>query len=250
MGMRPMRASRVFIAALAVLFAALLLVSGCQPETMRIGSMAFNLVPFTSSTVYVSESGVLTPYIVLTNNYNRSGKTLLLRKYVMDELRYYNENFQGNSYYANSQIGEWLSGEYLSGLEGIEAAEVPIKISRKDALNHCGLEVETIHRKAFILSWLEVGGPEGVTIATDGEWLLYFMVHPARATAEKGTDSSYMLRSAVTCYNTMYSVAGGNGQFGGVGLNLRSGVRPAFCIESSTKVEFVEHAELGRVPVL
>lgn len=235
---------------LSLLLAIPLVFGGCLPSRSRVSDYAFDGNPFADCTVFVEEAGALVPYLVLTADYNGSGKTLLLREHVMDEPRTYNPNQQGNSYYGGSEIDEWLSGEYLSLLSGVDAAEVPIEISTRDSLNRCGLDVETIHRKAFLLSWLEVGGPEGVTIAPDGKELAYFVWNRAIATRSDGTGEPYALRSAVTCYNTMYSVAKADGKFGGAGLEYKLMVRPAFYVESDAKVELVRDGELGAVPVL
>lgn len=235
---------------LALLLAVPLVFGGCSPNRSRVSEYSFEGNPRADYTVFVGEAGELVPYLVLTSDYNGSGKTLLLRAHVMDEPRAYNPNVQGNSYYSGSDIDEWLSGEYLSLVSGVDIAEVPIKISTKDSLNRCGLEVETIQRGAFLLSWLEVGGPEGITIAPDGSELAYFARNGAIATRSDGVEEPYALRSAVTCYNTMYSVVKSDGKFGGAGLEYKPMIRPAFCVESDSEVKIVEDRDLGKVPVL
>ena len=239
-----------YFTVLVMVAASFLTFGGCSLDRTLVSEYSFDGNPLADCTVYVEEAGELVPYLVLTADYNGSGKTLLLRKHVMDEPRTYNPNVQGNSYYAGSEIDEWLSGAYLLLVGNVDAVEVPIEISTKDSLNHCGLDIETIHRKAFLLSWLEVGGPEGVTIAPDGRELAYFVWNKALGTRADGTEEPYALRSPITCANTAYSVVGSNGKFGGAGLEYKLMVRPAFCVESDAEVARAEAGERGRGPVL
>lgn len=211
-------------------------------EVTAIGQLAYDENPGLGYTVYVNEAGKPVPYLVLTNNYNDSGNTLLLREYIMEEPRRYNSMYRGAAYYAESEIDAWLESEYLDSLSGILLVESLINISSKEALGHCGGETEDIARRAFLLSWGEVGASKSRTIPDSGNALAYFDDDPTRLRSGITDErpSAWDLRSVDTCNDSRNCGVSASGKIGGGGVNYTNGIRPAFCLDSSTSVELVE----------
>lgn len=123
--------------------------------------------------VYVREGDDYTPFIVMTAGYD--GKALLLRKDVLPKERRMND---GTSYYAGSDIDEWLNGQYLTMLEDAENSpqiqDTEILITADEAIGYSGNETESIVRKVFLLSNAELGFDTSVNVGTEGEPLDYF----------------------------------------------------------------------------
>ena len=59
-------------------------------------------------TVYLKEKGGYEPYLVLSKNYSGYGNVLLLRKYLLDEERIFNEAEGYGAYYEDSRIDSYL----------------------------------------------------------------------------------------------------------------------------------------------
>ena len=94
--------------------------------------------------VYVKENGKYVPFLVLQSNY-QDGKTLLLRKECLPEVRRFNDY---SSYYEDSEIDQFLSNEYITYLDEIrdKVESVDITIAAKEALNIAGTETKLINR--------------------------------------------------------------------------------------------------------
>ena len=67
-------------------------------------------------TVYLKEKGGYEPYLVLSKNYNGYGNVLLLRKYLLDEERIFNEEKRWGAYYEDSKIDSYLNTEFKQTL--------------------------------------------------------------------------------------------------------------------------------------
>lgn len=223
------------------------------PEDVEeLGQLAYDENPGLGYTVYVDEAGEPVPYLVLTNDYNGGGGTLLLRKYIMDETRRYNSMYRGAAYYAESEIDAWLESEFLAMLAGIDPVESVINISSKEALGPCGDETEDISRRAFLLSWGEVGASKSRTIPDSGTVLAYFDDDPKRLRScmAGARPSAWGLRSVDTCNDSRSCGVAPNGKSGGGGVDYANGVRPAFCLDPSTGVELTENRRSEEVFVI
>jgi len=213
-----------------------------------MGQLAYDENPKLGYTVYIEESGTLTPYLVLTNDYNDSGNTLLLRTYIMDEMHRYNSMFRGAAYYNGCELDVWLNDEFLDTIGGVDIVDSTINISAKEALGHCGDETEDITRKAFLLSWGEVGARANSTIPDSGERLDYFSDPKRRiACLANGNLCAWDLRSVATCNDSRNAGVSMTGSVGGGGVDHENGTRPAFCVDSGTEVVLLEDAELGEI---
>lgn len=198
-------------------------------------------------TVFLEENGELTPYLVLTDQYNDRTVCLLVRKYVMDDSHIYNENASFSGYYADSDIDQFLNGEFWMTLpESLQEILSPsqITITKKSSLGCCGKETETITRNIFLLSAVEVGGTSSPTVVREGKSLAYFSSNEQRiAQTSDGVPVSWWLRTPNTWYDNVVCGVSTNGAIGigGVGgageeNSYKSGVRPAFCLDAETKI--------------
>lgn len=228
-----------------------------------VSQLAYDKNEALGYTVYIEESGKLVPYLVLTDNYNESGNTLLLREEIMEERRCYNTRkypmIHPFPYYNGSDIDNWLSNEYLETLSGVEPVASPIEISSVTAFNHSAEDVEVIERKAFLLSEGEVGGPGGAASPLCGRPLAYFyfpgydsmLAAMERRTAIRGHGPySWLIRTAsISGIDTAYFIAF-DGRFHLCEIDRPIGIRPALSVASSTPVELCELPEYGEVFVL
>lgn len=208
-----------------------------------VGNLAYNRTSI-EHTVFIEEDGVYVPYLVLSDDYNRNS-TLLLRMYLLDKPRRFNENGSFAAYYAESEIDEFLNSEFRETLtDSIRDLIVPseITITAKYSLGVTGKETETITREVFLLSSVEVDSPSSRTVPREGESLKYFRPMSRRiARTSDGEVSSWWLRTPNTWYDNVVcgvdiNGAVGIGGIGGFGEDYLNGVRPAFCIPSNTKI--------------
>lgn len=100
--------------------------------------------------VYVKENGKYVPFLVLESDY-KNGKTLLLRKECLPDLRRFNDY---SSYYENSEIDVYLNDVYLSCLGDVcdYVEPIGIDIAAEEALGVSGRQCTKISRRVFLLS--------------------------------------------------------------------------------------------------
>lgn len=187
-------------------------------------------------TVYLLENKVPTPYLVLTNDYN--GNTLLMRKYVLSELKPFNDY---SSYYRNSSIDKFLNNEFINVFSDEikdKIVDTTIKITAKQALNMHGEQLELMSTKIFLLSFEELGyGAKSTIIAADeGHTLSFFSDDVERRIAynEKNEISAWWVRTPDTGYLSAPFVVSHTGAIGSVNSYNENGVRPVFCIKNDT----------------
>lgn len=231
-----------------------------KEDVTVISELAYDVNDKLGCTVYLKESGVMTPYLVLTNNYNESGNTLLLRKDIMDTLRCFNETrspmISPWPYYSGSDIDNFLEKEYVEIISGVEIIPSTILIPAATAfVTPSWKDTETIERKAFLLSHAEAGAPARYLPPQCGVPLQYFSA-PAfegleRRIAYSGqTKSSWMLRTSKTADIYAASGVAYDGTFGIHLVQHPTGIRPAFCISSDTQVKLKNLEEYGTVFVV
>ena len=197
-------------------------------------------------TLLIKENESFAPYWVLADQYNGSSDCLLVRKYVLDEAHAFNKNTNFSSYYANSEIDQYLNGEFRMMLpESLQEIISPseIAITCKYSLGCCGKETETITRDIFLLSVVEAGGLSSTTVLREGTELAFFQDTANRiALMADGTASSWWLRTPNTWYDNVTCGVDKNGAIGiggtgGIeGESYKSGVRPAFCLNRETEI--------------
>ncbi len=260
-----------YIKIVIVLLICVLMIGGCGQMEEKIPStlndIAHNVNKSLGYTVYIVENGEYVPYLVLTNNYN--GNCLLLREHLLDEMRAYNypdlhgSNFVA-SYYENSEMDKFLSGEFVETLSSVKdnIVDSEIVIADKDSIGSTGTKSKTIKRKVFLLSRSEITGKKINIAVTEGVGLKCFRLRSitfsdsARnanyeairlriAKTASGEARLWWLRTADTwCYNIVYGVTADGGvsgtNVGGTEVAAfgyyYNGVRPAFCLPQDTAI--------------
>ena len=239
----------------------LMILAGCErvplmgiEEVTVIADLAYEANPHLEFTVFISENGEYVPYLVLTDNYNSN--TLLLRRYLLDELRYYYPNPTGTgggaAYYGDSPLGHFLNDEFFyvfSDSLQYMIINSDIEITARHSLRALAdNELEIISRRVFLLSRYETGGRFGRfhNYMQEGVRLDFFSTRNRQIAHRGDIARSWWLRTPHT--------AGRSGE-AGIICNLgthgrasvytivgvtRLGVRPAFCLPNDTPVSLGE----------
>ena len=230
--------------------AMMLLASGCgKSEKMILKNLAYD-EGAKEARVYIKENEVFVPYLVITSDYSGDENVLLLREYVLPELRQYEEHGEFwaqdeyGSYYENSSIDEFLNTDFLSSLsnevkENIVDSE--IEVTDKESYTEWNYKTHEINRKIFLLSAVELGieGVDGLTTAKEGMPLDYF--YEAEyvtkvAAMEQGTSCPYWTRTP-QLWEKCTVVMVGVEAVGSSTADICAGVRPVFCLSGQTKVK-------------
>lgn len=211
-----------------------------------IAILAWDYDKTSGSTVYIKENETYIPYIVLTNNYDKN--TLLLRKYLLDEMQIYNENVSFGAYYPESYIDNYLNTTFFDTLSEETKNIISltnIETAKKDILGVVGdsNETKTIQRKIFLLSAIEIGHPSTRTTPKEGKKLKYFSNSELRKASNKeGEESAWWTRTPNTWHDNVVYGVNTEGSIGIGGINYESGVRPAFTVPNNTKIKQMEEA--------
>lgn len=203
-------------------------------QIITIGSLAYTNHP-SEYTVFLLERNQYIPYLVLTDNYNSNGKTLLLRKDVLPQPLRINDYY---SYYNKSEIDFYLNSDYLSLLSNnqFDIISTSLKISTKSSIGSCGKETETIERKVFLLSCTELGLDDLINCGNEGEPLSFFSEN-SRVALNGKKFYSWWLRSPNTYFDSASYVIGSNNKVGTANSSDENGIRPAFCVDSYLKIQ-------------
>ncbi|MDQ2085345.1 DUF6273 domain-containing protein [Herbivorax sp. ANBcel31] len=210
----------------------------------KIGS-GNNKIEENDYTVYIEENDEFVPYLVLTSDYN--GNTMLLRKYVLEEERPYNEDSQ-KVFYENSLVDKFLNDEYIKTLsdfiqDNIVNTKVLVTRTFINNIGNVDVEAYPIERKIFLISYTELG-LERISVAKEGKSLEYFEHKKSySAYAYEGREeriwylrTPYLSSSGDAVWVVgIDGTLGGKGilEFGGEGGLAKSSVRPAFCVNNS-----------------
>ncbi len=229
------------------------------PSTLK--QLAYDVNKEHGYTIYLKENNEYVPYIVLTDDYNGSGNTLLLRKYPLSEERVFDDSGRNiPSYYNNSDIDIFLNNDFYESLsEEVQDKIIysDISITNESSIGVTGEETETISRKVFLLAYSEVIEPRSSsTLNNEGELLKYFedgsgieQEERRIAYTENGESSSWWLRTPDTWYSNISSGVGENGGIGAMPHKMTgsyenptgmvtSGVRPAFCMPNDVSIVY------------
>ena len=239
---RKILTSKAFIITLlftVVAFISLITYKGVGVKD-TISSIAYNKFKNKDDyTVYVKEDGKYIPFLVIDNGYV-SGSTLLLRESVLDEFRRMNDY---SSYYKDSEIDRFLNGEYYNTLKEIHhlIKNTPIEIYSKEAIGFSGDETEYINRHIFLLSNKELA----FEYENEGKELDYFYKPENRISYYNGKPMSWLLRTPLGSYFSVVCGITDEGALSGCNSFNEYGIRPAFCVDSSTKIKKKEGIVYG-----
>ena len=240
--MRTWRAALFFL-----LLAIMLTISNCGKEdNLTIEKIAYDNSK-DNSIVYINENGAYVPYLVLTSDYN--GNTLLLRKYVLSELKPYKEHgefwasYEYGSYYEESSIDEFLNTEFWESLSERTKeliVDSTIEVTDMESYDEWNYKTHEISRKVFLLSSVELGieGLDGYTTTKEGTPLEYFKnqdYNVKMACFEDGVVCPYWTRTP-ELWETCTVVMIGKDVVGSCTADISAGVRPAFCVSGKTVI--------------
>ena len=207
-----------------------------------IGDIAYDENSKWGYRIYFEEDNELTPFIVLTSNYN--GNCLVLREFLLEDLQPYNSPGEYGAYYNDSKIDNFLNQEYYSRLsESVKNLIVTskIEITPKKSIDTHTKDTEKIKRNIFLLSANEIGDSVG-SIAKEGNTLSYFKKIQNRVATYKDLEADpWWLRTPAISNNNTVIIIGDDGSIGIGSINTIDGiseiaVRPAFCIPSDTQI--------------
>lgn len=143
--------------------------------------------------VKIKEGGTLTNFIVLKRGYpvDNNGRTLLLREAIYDTRQW---NSSGDSLYSSSTIDSWVNGTYINLIDDyIKGYIEEVAIS---SYRNSSSATKTVNRRAFLLSYTELGYPGGSYSTVEGEALAYFNSNARRVGYLNGIATRWWLRSS------------------------------------------------------
>jgi hypothetical protein len=263
-----MKIKKVQCMLLFFIIANIILVMGCESvekdsENVTISDIAYdnqvssgifskigsgnNKIEENDYTVYIEENDEFVPYLVLTSDYN--GNTMLLRKYVLEEERPYNEDSQ-EVFYENSLVDKFLNDEYIKTLsdyvqDNIVNTQVLVTRTFINDIGNLNVEAYPIERKVFLLSYTELG-LERPLVAKEGKSLEYFEDKKSYSAYayEGGEERIWYLRTPYLGQSLEGAwVIGIDGTLSGKGILeigeglAKSSVRPALCVDNSLLIK-------------
>lgn len=205
--------------------------SGKQLQAVTVSDLAYDANKIQDQTIYIKENQTYIPYLVLTKDYN--GNTLVLRKEILDQK--YPFSNEDDDYYAESYVDSYLNSDYYKCFSEnmkkiIQNSEIEIAAEYPNDET-----IETIERKIFLLSCTEVNIDMGITIR-EGVKLKYFEKSKNLLCKTGESYVGWKLRSNYLPERGMSWNISAEGVAGGESVQRLNGIRPAFCISSSTKV--------------
>ena len=191
-----------------------------------------------SGTVFVLENDIYQPYLIVDYD---SGNYCLLRKNLLEQQMVFNDAERYTSYYANSMIDQYLNGPFLESLgaavrDGI--VESQITIVADNSIGICGNETETILRRVFLPSRMEITGYSTKMSPPEGRQFPYLKEEQRLTSNLDGTHCIWWLRSPNTWYDNALFIITQDGSTNyvsttGISGDTVLGVRPAFWVSAS-----------------
>lgn len=175
------------------------------------------------------ENGVLVPYIKIHENYQNSGRNLVVRK-----SSYTNATLQNDAdnYYADCKTDVFLNYDFINVLDAVTQASIAAVGIPVRALSG----VATIQRKIFLLSRTEYNFSGGTT---EGSINYYFTSPDRRIATFDGLPFEHWTRSIATLGSEANYVT----NTGAIGIGhpsiFRAGIRPAFTLPTDFEVAMV-----------
>lgn len=215
-----------------------------------IGSLAFNFT-HTKSTVHIKENGQYVPYLVLHNDYDNTGNSLLLREhliggtdgYVTDynglitqQKIYIGQMEMGSFDYEKTLVDEYLCGEFPQRIDANLLAKICNTSLNLSIYNDGDYVSKDLERKFFLPSYVELCGSEVFDNKTTNRTKLEYFDSDERRKAvnEAGVAVSYWTR---TKCGEFAAIGPGGGFLMNMGNSVKFGIRPALTIPSNTPVK-------------
>lgn len=217
-------------------FVLLGLCSCSVPSNPVIKNIAYNKINSDNKsdyTIYLRENNSYVPFLVIDNDYY--GNTLLLRKDVLEQPRRISEY---TSYYENSEIDAFLNSDYLNYFDENTRSKIldsVLEITNNDSIGCSGTKSTVILRKSFLLSFTEINC-SGPNSAPEGKNLKFFKNPDNRIANCNGAKTTWWLRTPNTYYVSCTYSVGCDKDIGIGNSSDANGVRPAFCVDGSTKI--------------
>lgn len=186
-------------------------------QRVTIGSLAIGTV------FSLYENGIMTPFIKLTDNYESSGRVLVVRGNCITENVLVNPS---ETNYENSRVDLWLNNEYISTLDTATQGvlnTVSVKVSTSNG-------VGGISRKAFLLSLREYQMTSSAGIPSMGNALAYFSPVERRIATLNGTPTNHWTRSNDRLRDTAAYITPEGDHLLGTPSTFIAGIRPAFTL--------------------
>ena len=211
------------------------------------GGVALNTLP-EGSLIGIQENSTLVPFILLTSNYQNSGRTLLIRKDIAQNQAW---NSTRSNVYNGSAIDVWMNGTYLNQIEsGVRNSIAEVEISAtQGGQNSTAI---TLNRKVFLLSFTEVGFSGNPYVNVEGSPIGYFDSVTRRIAMLNGVATRWWLRTP--CNSNSYSVmdvyldGGSSGNYGSE-TTSQWGARPAFTLADDFAVSSEPNEQGYYLPV-
>ena len=181
--------------------------------------------------VYIKEYDRYVPFLVIDNEY-APGSTLLLREEILSEERRMNDY---SSYYKDSEIDIFLNGLYYDELKAIHhlIKNTSVEIIKDEAIGSTGEGTENINRNIFLLSEKELAYSFGI----EGKKLRCFCNPENRLCYLNGEPVGWLLRTPSVWYRSVVYGITYDGMLASDNSFSGYGIRPAFCVDSLTKIK-------------
>lgn len=199
------------------------------------------------SLIGIAESGVIKPFLLAKTNYESSGRTLLLRKFLYKSAywHYYNTNT-----YASSYINGFCNATFINLLDAgmqslISAISIPYTIGGGD------YTVSHINRKAFVLSGTEVGFTGVSNMNVEGSDLGLFTTSASRIAyleSDQTNAVGWWTRSPKGEGSAF--IVGTTGGTSNGAVSISEGFRPAFTLSDSQPMNPTPTAEGYYLPIV
>lgn len=186
------------------------------------------------STVTLMENGVATEFLVLQHGYPTSGNgnTLLRRKDAVDQMAW---DSGGVNAYRDASVDEYLSTDYIGRFTNtMQSMLQTVNIS--SAAGNGNTTVNTIPRKAFILSYTEAGFSTHANAPAEGTAIPYFDSDAKRIVQLNGVAVNQWLRTPYGSSTTNAWIILNTGAASSGAVTGQYGITPCIVLKSDTQV--------------
>ena len=180
------------------------------------------------------ENGVFTQYIKLKNNYEESGRPLVLRRHITHQAVLHHAEVSdyakvGN--YGETPLDAWLNSDFLSRFDAAtQAAITEVTIEVADEEDTKG----QINRRVFLLSLNEYNASMSY-VTKLGDPVTVFNGYDSRVALYNGVPVAHHTRSCDTYFDDSCIVMA-TGDIDQLNPNETAGVRPAFTLPADFQV--------------